>query len=50
VLLVETPASITAADEAERRRQQYAGQADLVRLDSADQVQVVEAVSRWVGS
>jgi len=50
VLLIETPASITPAGEAERRAAQFRQPADLVRLGSPEPVRVVEAIKAWVGS
>jgi len=50
VLLIETPASITPVDEAERRGQQFAHPAALVRLDSRDPVSVLAAIKTWMGS
>jgi hypothetical protein len=50
VLVIETPASLTAPDDADRRLQQFAGEARLVRLESPDTGQVAAAVTEWVGS
>lgn len=50
VLVVETPASITPADEAERRARQFDRPATVVWLDELDPVEVVSAISTWMGS
>jgi len=50
VLLIETPASITPAEEVAPRASQYAGQVEQVRLDSADRAGIVEAIKAWMGS
>lgn len=50
VLLIETPASITPSDEIERRTQQFADGADVVRLATSDPEEVVAAVEAWMGS
>ncbi|MEY2571748.1 MAG: hypothetical protein QOE63_2098, partial [Acidimicrobiaceae bacterium] len=47
VLLIETPASITPAREAERRQRQFAGPAELVRLPAAEPLLVLDAVRAW---
>ena len=50
VLLIETPASLTAPDEVEHRLQQFAGPVRLVRLESGDPGQVAAVITEWVGS
>jgi hypothetical protein len=50
VLVIESPSSITPRGEAERRIRQFAGPADLARLDVADPVDVVATVRDWAGS
>lgn len=50
VLVIETDASLTPPEDAERRLQQFAGPARLVRLESSDPEPVVAAVTEWVGS
>jgi hypothetical protein len=50
VLVIETPSSITPAGEAEKRVDQFAGPAHLLRLDAADPALVIDAVAGWVGS
>jgi len=50
VLVIETPASITPDGEAEKRLRQFAGPADLLRVDSAGPEPVVAALREWVGS
>jgi hypothetical protein len=47
VLLLETPASITPPAEAERRAEQFARPATLVRLDGADPARVLAAIRAW---
>jgi len=47
VLLIETPASITPPGEAERRAEQFARCAEVVRLDDADPARALAAVRAW---
>jgi hypothetical protein len=46
-MLIETPASITPPAEAERRAEQFARPATLVRLDGADPARVLAAIRAW---
>ena len=46
-LLVETPASTTPSGDAERRAEQFARPAALVRLDDADPARVLATVRGW---
>lgn len=50
VLLIETPASITPADEVERRAGQFRGPTDVVRLDDSEPARLVAELAAWVGS
>ena len=50
VLIIETPASITPADEVEKRARQFSHPAEVVHLDTADPTQVVPAVRAWLGT
>jgi hypothetical protein len=50
VLIVETAVSITPRSEVERRAEQFARGADIVRLPTSDPVGVVAAIDAWVGS
>jgi hypothetical protein len=47
VLLVETPASVTPPEEVERRAEQFARTAAVVRLDDSDPAGVLAAVRAW---
>jgi hypothetical protein len=49
VLVIETPTSITPEGEAERRVRQFAGPAELLRLEAPRPASVLAAVLEWWG-